>query len=187
MLETSEESIWRTYFNYLKTDIELQKFLVVRGLLTATAVAPPFLLILAEDQTGDLLSFLGSLVVASSLATFVSGRIWGQLSDKSTKQVLAGCGFLGGVFLFLGAYAAVTNWYEMVWFLPLLIFVFMVTYQGVRISRTIHLVNLADETTRAAYTAISNSIIGVVLFGTTVFGLVAEYAGLNIVILTLPQ
>ena len=180
-----EASIWKTYWTYLKTDTELQKFLLVRGLLTATAVAPPFLLLLAESQTGELLLLLGALVVASSLATFVSGRVWGQLSDRSTSRVLSSCGFLGGIFLFLGAYAAVTNWYETFWFLPLLIFVFMVTYQGVRISRTIHLVNLADETTRAAYTAISNSIIGVVLLGTGIFGLIAQITSLTAVVLLL--
>lgn len=179
------DSVWRSYVEYLKYDRELQKFIIVRALLTATAVAPPFLLLLAENQTGALLTLLGGLVIASSLAGFVSGRVWGQLADYSTSKVLASCGFLAGIFLAVAVYASNTAVYETVWFLPLLIFVFMVAYQGVRITRTVHLVNLANENTRAAYTALSNSIIGVVLLATGLFGVVAQYFGLEIVIIIL--
>jgi hypothetical protein len=71
------------------------------------------------------------------------------------------------------------------WFLPLVLFVVMVAYQGVRIARSIHLVNLATEETRAAYTALSNTIIGLVLLGTGLFGVLAELIGVREVVIVL--
>jgi hypothetical protein len=46
----------------------------------------------------------------------------------------------------------------------------------------VHLVNIATEETRAAYTAISNTIIGVVLLATGLLGLLAELAGVQSVV-----
>jgi hypothetical protein len=176
------ESVFSTYIQYLKRDTELQKFLVVRGLLTATAIAPPFLLILAKVGDTNLLVQLGGLVVASSFATFVSGWVWGTLSDRSTSRVLGFAGLGSGGFLGLALFGAFAGWYDAVWFLPVVPFGVVVSYQGVRIARSVHLVNLATEETRAAYTAISNTIIGVVLLTTGVFGLLAEATGIQSVV-----
>ncbi|MCA9363442.1 MFS transporter [Candidatus Kaiserbacteria bacterium] len=179
---SNDESVIKMYFGYLTKDAELQKFLVVRALLTATAVAPPFLILLAESETASLLSQLGGLVVASSFATFLSGRIWGSLSDRSSSMVLALSGLASTVFLIIALGGASAGWYNSSWFLPVILFGVMVSYQGVRIARSVHLVNLANEKTRAAYTAISNTIIGVVLLATGLFGLLAEVSGVQMVV-----
>jgi MFS family permease len=176
------ESIFSTYIQYLTKDRELQKFLVVRGLLTATAIAPPFLLLLARAGETHLLTQLGGLVVASSFATFVSGWVWGALSDRSTSRVLGWAGFASVGFLGLALLGAYESWYDMVWFLPVVLFGLVVSYQGVRIARSVHLVNIATEETRAAYTAISNTIIGVVLLATGVFGVLGGLAGVQSVV-----
>mgnify|MGYP006312846775 FL=1 len=128
---------------------------------------------------------LGSLVIASSFATFVSGRVWGQLSDRSTPAVLALAGLAAGVVLLVTASLAKSSIFQSGWFLPLVLFVVMVAYQGVRIARSIHLVNLATEETRAAYTALSNTIIGLVLLGTGLFGVLAELIGVREVVIVL--
>jgi len=179
------ESIFSTYVQYLTKDKELQKFLVVRGLLTATAIAPPFLLLLAQAGETNLLTQLGGLVVASSFATFVSGWVWGTLSDRSTSRVLGWAGLASVGFLGLALLGAYENWYDTVWFLPVVLFGLVVSYQGVRIARSVHLVNIATEETRAAYTAISNTIIGVVLLATGLFGVLGEMAGIQSVMWTL--
>ena len=62
------------------------------------------------------------------------------------------------------------------------LFGLVVSYQGVRIARSVHLVNIATEETRAAYTAISNTIIGVVLLATGVFGVLGALAGVQSVV-----
>jgi len=178
----STESIFSVYFGYLKRDIELQKFLVVRGLLTATAIVPPFLLLLAQVGENNFLVQLGGLVVASSFATFVSGWVWGTLSDRSTSRVLGYAGLASVIFLGLSLAGFYQNWYDSAWFLPVVLFGVVLSYQGVRIARAVHLVNIATEETRAAYTAISNTIIGVVLLATGLFGALGAVAGVETVI-----
>jgi hypothetical protein len=57
------------------------------------------------------------------------------------------------------------------------LFILMVAYQGVRLGRSTHIVDMADEDRRAAYTALSNSIIGLLLLLGGVFGVLSELAG----------
>lgn len=182
---TAGESATKQYLMYLRTDRELQKFLVVRGLLVATAVAPPFILLLANAAAGSFVTQLGALVVASSFASFVSGRLWGTLSDKSTALVLAITGVVTSLTLVVSVVAATSSLYETVWFLPLVLFSIMVMYQGVRLARTIHLVNIANEHTRAGYTAVSNTIIGVLLLFSGGLGLLAELTSVGTTLLLL--
>lgn len=54
---------------------------------------------------------------------------------------------------------------EELYVLPAIHFFLMISYQGVRLGRSTHIVDMADPETRAAYTALSNSIIGIVLLG----------------------
>ena len=63
-----------------------------------------------------------------------------------------------------------------------MIFILMIAYQGVRLGRSTHLVDMATAETRAAYTALSNTIIGTVLILGGGFSLVASFAGLTAVI-----
>lgn len=180
--EKSSEPIWKQYVGYVVQDRELQKFILARGLLTATAIAPPFLLLLAQTPDSSLLTQLGGLVVASSLATTISGTVWGRMSDYSTKITLIVAGFSAAVLLLLALVAAIVGLYTNMLMLPIILFGLIVAYQGVRIARTVHLVNLASEQTRAAYTAISNTIIGIVLLGTGVFGILAAYTSVEVVV-----
>ncbi len=64
-----------------------------------------------------------------------------------------------------------------VWALPLVLFVLMIAYQGVRLGRSTHLVDMASQENRAAYTALSNTIIGTLLILGGGFSVVAELAG----------
>ena len=59
----------------------------------------------------------------------------------------------------------------------MLLFGLMIAYQGVRLGRSTHLVDMADEDTRAAYTALSNTVIGVLLLAGGGFSLVAHMFG----------
>jgi len=180
-----QASAFKLYLHYLKTDRELQKFLVVRGLLVATAVTPPFLILLANTAADSFVAQLGALVVASSLAGFVSGRVWGKLSDYSTAIVMSVCGMVTSVTLVGAVAAQTTNLYSTLWFLPLVLFLIMVMYQGVRIARNIHLVNIAKEDTRAGYTAVSNTIIGILMLLTGGLGIIAELTSVGSTLLVL--
>ena len=81
-----------------------------------------------------------------------------------------------------GVAGAGGSWLQNGFVLPVLLFGLMIAYQGVRIGRSTHLVDMADENRRAAYTALSNTIIGVVLVAGGVFGIVADIAGIPAVL-----
>lgn len=53
----------------------------------------------------------------------------------------------------------------------------MIAYQGVRLGRSTHLVDMASEETRAAYTALSNTLIGFLLLAGGGFGFLAQAQG----------
>jgi hypothetical protein len=174
----------------LRRDPQLVRFIVTRGLLIATALAPPYLLALAGESNGRQLGELGPFVVASALAAVTSTYFWGRLSDRSSRKVLiiaalVGAASLGGAAL-LGV-AARNGWLPAGptgagTAFPLVLYVMMIAYQGVRLGRATHIVDMADEDTRAAYTALSNTIIGVLLVGGGIFGALAARFGEGVVL-----
>ncbi len=53
----------------------------------------------------------------------------------------------------------------------------MVAYQGVRLGRSTHIVDMASRDDRAAYVALSNTAIGLLLVLGGIFGFLAEITG----------
>ncbi len=164
-------------FGMLRRDSQLRRFIGARGLLTATALAPPYFVGLSDSLGGT--GELGRYVSAAALAAVLSTYVWGRLSDRSSRRVLIIAGAAGGVVLLLTAGAA---WMDLApsvrgWVLAALLFLLMLAYQGVRLGRSTHLVDMADEDTRAPYTAISNTAIGLLLLCAAGFGAVAEILG----------
>jgi hypothetical protein len=157
-------------FKYLREDEQLQRFILARGLLTATALAPPYLVLLSTGVAEQALSGLGALVLASALAALVSGYVWGRLADRSSRQVLMATAALGAAALIAALMLPG-------WALAGVLFVLMLAHQGVRVGRSTHLVDMAPPDLRAVYTALSNTLIGVVLLAGGVFGGIASLFG----------
>lgn len=166
-------------FGHLRRDRQLVRFIAVRALLIATALAPPFILSMSNDEGAKMLAGLGPFVVASSLAAIASSYIWGRLADRSSRQVLflaaLGGALATGAAAFVGLLAPTMA--KGAFVMPALLFLLMIAYQGVRLGRSTHIVDMADEDRRASYTALSNTIIGLLLLAGGVFGFVAEIAG----------
>ncbi|OEY65288.1 MFS transporter [Marinobacter sp. X15-166B] len=151
----------------LKTDAHFRHFVVTRALLLCSALASPYLVVLAQqnDSTGWL---LGSFLLASSLASSVSATVWGWMADRSSRQVIilgaaiasAVCLLVGG--LNVGAGAALTS----PWFYPLAFFILSIAHAGVRLGRKTYLVDMAGGNKRTDYTSVSNTVIGVLLLVT---------------------
>ena len=166
-------------FGLLRRDRQFLRFIAVRGLLIATALAPPYLLSLAGRSQNSALGELGLFVVAAALAAIVSSYVWGRHSDASSRNVLIAAALVAafalGVAAARGFFAhdIVASRYV----LPVILYVLMIAYQGVRLGRSTHVVDMADQETRAVYTALSNTIIGLLLVLGGLFGLVAEFAG----------
>ena len=124
-----------------------------------------------------MLGGLGLLVIASAGAGLLSSYVWGRLADRSSRKVLILTAAAATLALLttLGLNAA--GRLQDVWALPLVLFVLMIAYQGVRLGRSTHLVDMASQDNRAAYTALSNTIIGTLLILGGGFSIVAHMAG----------
>ncbi|HIG21282.1 MAG TPA: MFS transporter [Henriciella marina] len=170
-------------FGLLAKDAQLRRFIATRGLLISTALAPPFMVALGSNGDAEnAFGGLGLLVIASAGASLLSSYVWGRLADRSSRKVLIFSAIAASVALAatlaLNALGLLTS----VWGLPAVIFALMLAYQGVRLGRSTHLVDMATQDTRAAYTALSNTIIGLLLAAGGAFSLLAEYAGVSVVI-----
>ena len=175
-------SVARENLRYLIDDRELRLFIITRSLLVSTALAPPFMLALKAETMQDNISGLGWLLLASSLASLLSSYVWGRLSDRSSRKVLLLAGLGGGLSLTLTVIASQADWLNVPWLLPFLLFSLMIAYGGVRLGRSVHLVDIADQDKRAVYTALSNTIIGIILLLTSLFSIVASLYGEAVVL-----
>lgn len=173
-------------FSLLKTDPQLVRFIATRGLLISTALAPPYLLAMSgSDSASNGLGNLGPFVVASSVAGLSSSFVWGRLSDRSSRSVLIFAGIIASIVLASSGAAGwlgLAQWQHAPWGFAAMLFVLMIAYKGVRIGRSTHIVDMAAPEKRAAYTALSNTIIGVLLLIGGVFAAVAERFGTEVVL-----
>ena len=169
----------KSQFSLLAQDRQLLLFIATRGLLIATALAPPYMLSLAQRTESSALGQLGPFVVASGLAAVSSTYVWGRLSDRSSRKVLMLAAFVGAAVLALTALLgfAAPSLVATGYIAPFLLFVLMIAYQGVRLGRSTHIVDMADRDSRATYTALSNSIVGLLLLAGGLFGLIAQVFG----------
>lgn len=161
----------------LRRDEQLRLFIAARGLLTATALAPPYLVLMAGNAGGPAFTRLGALVLASAAAALLSGYIWGRLADRSSRQVLMLSGILAGAALLAANLATAAGGMAAAVTAPAILFMLMIAYHGVRSGRSTYLVDMAPADERARYTAVSNTVIGAVLLGAGLFGALTAIAG----------
>lgn len=167
-------------FAPLREDAQLRRFVAARALLTVTALAPPFIVTLTAGGEGAedaRLGALGPFVLASAAASILSSYVWGRLSDRSSRQTIMASGALAALTLAGAAAAALMAGGLGVAVGAAALFAAQIAYAGVRQGRKLHLTDMATDANRARYTAVSNSLIGIVLILGGGFGLLAEYAG----------
>lgn len=154
---------WRS-LGLLTRDRLFRDFVIARALLMASALGSPFIVVLAQNENKDA-ALLGGFLVASSLASTVSASVWGYLADGSSRRVMIHGGGLAALVCLGVAGLAVIDprWDAGLWFYPVAFFVLSIAHAGVRIGRKIYLVDMAGGTKRTDYTAVSNTIIGVLL------------------------
>ena len=141
------------------------RFIAVRGLLIATALAAPFYAQLAREAGQASIRHLAILLGVSGLASLVSAPFWGKFSDYSARQVLmltavVACvlnvAVVAIVATGLGAVAGV-------WPFALAYFLLAGLHAGVRLGRKTYLTDLGTADDRAQLTAVANTTIGIVL------------------------
>lgn len=171
----------------LWTDRQFGQFVLTRALLVASAFAIPYLVVLLQQTGPQQLSQLGWLMLASGLAGLVAGRFWGRWSDRASHQVMAAAALLASTVM-LAAVAIQTwlpEWFANQWLGMALIFTAAVAHHGARVGRKTYLVDMANQSNRAQYTAVSNTVIGVVLLLGIGLGGLEYYVGVEGVLLSL--
>ncbi|MBV2358331.1 MFS transporter [Thalassococcus sp. CAU 1522] len=152
----------------LRDDAQFRHFILTRGALTVTALAPPYFVLLGGGQSA--LQGLGALVLASAAASFASSYVWGRLADVSSRRVLCWAGFGGGAAMTAAVLADTLGWTAQVWVTPALLFALMIAYHGVRQGRSTYLVDMAPDDARSSYAALANTAIGTLLLVSGAFG-----------------
>ena len=171
----------------LRTDHRLRHFIYARLLLLSVALASPYYVLLAQRHTGNGFDSLGWLIVATGIGASVSSPVWGHLGDRSSRTVMAlaaaGQGLLGvGVFLCLTGDLPIVD-SDLFW--AAVMVVMTILHAGVRLGRKIYLVDMATGDNRAAYVALSNTVIGVAMLGAGFIGLIGDWLGIHWLILLL--
>ncbi|MDU8910281.1 MFS transporter [Aestuariicoccus sp. MJ-SS9] len=159
----------------LRNDPQFRHFILVRGALTVTALAPPYLVLLGDGQPA--LQALGALVLASAAASFLSSYVWGRLADRSSRRVLVLSGLAGGAAMAAAVVADLAGWTRLPLVTPAIVFTLMIAYHGVRQGRSVYLVDMSPGDARASYAAIANTAIGALLLVTGVLGGALAMAG----------
>ena len=168
----------------LTDDPEFQTYIATRALLVSTALAPPFLVILGglgEEGFGNL----GVLMIASSLAAIASSYVWGALSDRSSRWTLMVAGASAAATFLVAAVLGFLGLTGGAIAIPALIFAAQIAYQGARAGRKTHLTDMDADGRTAVYTALSNTLIGVMLLAGGLLGLVSDMFGPGVVLLIL--
>jgi hypothetical protein len=168
----------------LRSDAQLRRLIGTRALLLSTALAPPFYIALSGESAASGLGTLGSFMIAAAAASLSSTYIWGRFSDRSSRLVLILAATIAMLANSLAAFVALLmpSVLEQGALLPALLFVLMIAHQGVRLGRSVHVVDMADRDSRATYTALSNSLVGLILLAGGIFGVIAQWLGIGVVL-----
>ncbi|MEX1220722.1 MAG: MFS transporter [Idiomarina sp.] len=166
------------------TDKQFGKFVLTRALLVSSAFAIPYLVVIVERSGDGALTSLGSMMLASGLAGLLAGRFWGKWSDKASHHVMAAAALLSVLVMVAGLslYLFATQWLAQSAIAALLIFVAAVAHQGARVGRKTYLIDMADQDNRAQLTAVSNTLIGLVLLSGILLGTLEQLAGVEAVL-----
>jgi hypothetical protein len=151
----------------LRDDAPFRHFVITRALLLCSALASPYFVVLAQKES-DAGWMLGVFLLASSLASSVSASFWGWMADTSSRKVIIrGAAIASGVCIAVGITALVIGRdIGSVWFYPGAFFVLSIAHAGVRLGRKTYLVDMAGGNKRTDYTAVSNTMIGLLLLVT---------------------
>ncbi len=164
------------YLAILRNDANLRRFILVRGLLVSTALAPPYMVLLSA-QGGAALNTLGALVLASSGASFLSSYIWGRMADGHSPLVLLLAGGAAGFAMLAAIFAQGAGLADNPGVIPAILFVLMLAYHGVRQARSVYLVDISDENKRSQNAALANTAIGIILLLAGAFGGALSFIG----------
>lgn len=162
----------------LVEDSEFRVYIATRGLLIATALAPPFIVLLSGQGAQSGLGNLGVLMIASAAASITASYVWGRFADRSSRRTLAVSGGLAAVvFAIAAAMGFLTGGAGGPYAAAGFVFAAGIAYEGARAGRKTHLTDMDTGDQKTVYTALSNSVIGVMLLIGGAAGWLSDVAG----------
>lgn len=175
------------HLRLLQDDGQFRHYIIARTLLLSVALAPPFYVLVAQSQSTAGLLGLGALIIANGLATSIASPFWGYMGDLSSRWVMVvaatGAGLLG-IFTFT-AVSAGWSWVTGEIGMAVIFLILNVMHGGVRLGRKVYLVDMATADNRAAYVAVSNTVIGVLMLLGGLIGLLGDWLGATTLLLIL--
>jgi hypothetical protein len=173
------ENAWdsvRQGLHLLREDKAFLRFNLARALLLSSALALPYIALLAQQRSGSNLGDLGLLIIVSGLAGMLASPIWGKRADSSSRRVMRDAGLAAAICCTLAALAGSIPgaWTTTPWPYALLYGMLVIAHAGVRLGRKTYVVDLAGSDQRALYVALSNTLTGFLML--LVGGLVGALA-----------
>jgi len=170
----------------LERDRPFRHFVLTRALLLSTALSAPFYVVLAKQATGGSLSNLGLLIIAAGLSGSLSAPVWGRFADRSSRLVMVAAALiafgLGIMVFFLGSISVPGSSSSA---FAVLFFILGVAHSGIRLGRKTYLIDMSTTENRAAYVALSNTIIGILIIAGGMVGLLSFFTSTEWIILLL--
>jgi len=155
-------------FRVLRDDKPFRHFVIVRSLLLVSSLSPPFVVTMSIQYGADSIAGLGGFIIASGLAALIGGRLFGRMADRSSRLLMTiGAGVASSIVIVIVVLAAIpdllgegllTNTIFIIVYLALTLM-----HTGVRVGRKTYLVDMAEGDQRTTYTAVSNTVLGIVL------------------------
>jgi MFS family permease len=174
----------------LRRDRNFLRFVLARGLLASTVLSMPFYVLIAREATRSGTSTFGLFLVAGSLATATSGVVWGRMADRSSRRTIAVAGAAAaavglGAWVLAGTTVPGSGWLGIDaagWAWAAMFFALSLAHTGIRVGRKTYLVDCSPARERAAYVAVSNTIIGIVLLLSGSIGVLGDVMSPRVVI-----
>lgn len=171
----------------LRDDANFRDFLVARALLVASAFAIPYIALMLQRDGNSSISGLAILLFAEGTAGLISGRFWGTWSDSAAHTVMAVAATMSAAVI--AASLALSTLTPAFWSKPaagfILILCASIAHQGVRVGRKTHLIDMSTADNRAQLTAVSNTVMGVLLLLGAGLGVIDTYLGTDGVLVLL--
>jgi MFS family permease len=170
----------------LRQDRGFAGFVLARVFLLTVELSLPFYALFARQFSGGELSNLGLFLMATALAEIFSSPFWGKFADRASHKVMAAGGLLAAA---AGVYALLLTLLPgdlHISYLAAAAFLIVgFAKGGVRMGRKTYIIDYAPGDQRPLYTAMSNTLIGLLALAGGIFGLIAQLFGINVVIAVL--
>ncbi len=151
-------------WSLMRQDRVFRHFVIARACMLCSALATPYIVLVAQGSAPDLALGLPSFILASGLAALLSSPIWGRLSDHSSRYVMLIASLAAGsVTLLVPLVDSMASQTRTNWLLLAAFFLVSVAHAGIRVGRSTYVVDIAEGNQRTAYVSGSNTLMGVLL------------------------